>query len=602
MFIGRMGVWISDYQKKNVKVRVFAFEKDDVKFVIKERGKRTEVPMIEEKPHLYTTTIGVEDLNLLYKFKLNDEQELPDPYSNFQPNGVHGFSQLIDHQAYHWQDGRWQGHKQEELIIMEVHIGTFTEEGTFRAAVDKLDYLLELGVNTIEIMPITQTPGRWNWGYDGTGLFSVNSNYGTPDDLKYLIDCCHQKGIGVILDVVYNHFGPEGNYLPEYGPYFTDKHETPWGPAVNFDDHYSEYTRQMVLDNIRYWLEVYHFDGLRLDAVHAIKDESPVHILAKISETVKIIADELDREIVIIAESESNDVQLIKPLDEGGYGIDAQWMDDFHHCIHVTMTGEAEGYYMDYGEIKDFEKAYKNYLYTGQYSEYLDEERGTDASQHPGNQFVVALQNHDQVGNRAKGDRIATLIEFPYLKAAAGLVLFSAYIPMVFMGEEYGEKKPFLFFTDYQDSELQKAVSEGRRKEFENFSWDEVPDPQDSETFYNSKLTPKDQWDKENQSIFNFYKDLINLRVSHPVLKRLDKDRLEVEVDEEKRTIKVSRWYENAKLMAYFNLGESGVAISHPAGRQIFNSNWTRYGGREEGRSEELKEGQMLIIETELNN
>lgn len=593
----KMGANIIDREKREVLFRVFAYDKREVAVVVKSGGAIKELPMTEETPNVYSAVTAGVSLDLLYKFKIDGDQAYPDPYSCFQPFGVHGFSRLIDHEDYRWRDANWQGKDIEDLLIMEIHTGAFSGAGTFKAVAERLDYLLELGVNAVELMPVAQTPGRWNWGYDGVNLFSVNHNYGGPDDLKYLVDCCHQKNIAVILDVVYNHFGPEGNYLPVYGPYFTAKHKTPWGKAVNYDDLYSGYTRKMVLDNVRYWLEVYHFDGLRLDAVHAIKDNSPIHILQEISLTVRNLSLQQNRKLFLIAETDQNNTRIINPLDRGGYGMDAQWMDDFHHVVHTALTGEREGYYMDYGRVKDLEKVYKNYLYTGEYSKYWQRERGTDGSRNPGKQFVVAVQNHDQVGNRAGGDRLSILVEFPYLKAAAGLMLFSAYLPLIFMGEEYGEKRPFLFFTDYGDPELQQAVSRGRKEEFAQFTWENVPDPQDPETFYASKLTPRSAWDRQNWELFNFYRDLIHLRRSHPVLKKPDKDKLEVEVDQENRVARVTRWNKAITLTGLFNLGTEDVAINNMAGSEIFNSLREPYGGSENAAAGVLRKGQMIIFE-----
>lgn len=595
-----MGANIIDRAKSRVSFRVFAYNKRKVSLIVKTGERQTVFPMTEEAPHIYSTVVEGLGLDLLYKFRLDEEGEFPDPYSNFQPFGVHGFSRLIDHEAYRWQDLQWKGKCLEELVIMEIHVGTFTEAGTFRAMVEKLDYLLELGVNAIELMPVVQTPGRWNWGYDGVNLFSVNHNYGTPDDLKYLVDCCHQKQIAVVLDVVYNHFGPEGNYLPRYGPYLTDRYKTPWGPAVNFDGRCSEYTRRMVLDSVRYWLEVYRFDGLRLDAVHAIKDSSPTHILKEISWAVKAAAARQNRKKFVVAESDENNVRLINPPEKGGCGIDAQWMDDFHHCIHTVLTGERKGYYVDYGRLEDLKKVYKNFLYTGQYSKYWRGRRGTDASANPGKQFVVALQNHDQVGNRAWGDRLSTLVDFPCLKVAAGLLFFSPYVPLIFMGEEYGERNPFLFFTDYQDPGLQEAVSRGRKEEFKAFGWEEVPDPQDPECFYRSRLTPRRLWSRQNHQLFNFYRDLIRLRMTHPVLKSLDKENLEVKVDELRRIVEITRWNRQVKLTGVFNLGGTEIALGSYPGRQIFNSSWRPYGGSQEGETRRLERGQMVIFEAPL--
>lgn len=578
--------------------RVFAHNRKKVSLVIKWREYEKVIPMTQEEEHIYSTVLEGAGPGLLYKFRLDDQGDFPDPYSCFQPEGVHGFSQVIDHRTYQWQDDNWKGKDPNELIIMEIHVGTFSPEGTFKGVMGRLDYLKELGVNAIELMPVVQTPGRWNWGYDGANLFSVNRNYGTPDELKQLVDACHQRQIAVILDVVYNHFGPEGNYLPLYGPYLTNRHKTPWGAAVNYDDRYSFYTRKMVLDNIRYWLDIYHIDGLRLDAVHAIKDNSPIHILQEISLTARNLALEKNCRKFIIAESEENNSRLINPLDEGGYGMDAQWMDDFHHCIHTILTGEDEGYYIDYGRPEDLEKVFKNYLYTGQFSRYLGRKRGTDASKNPGKQFVVAIQNHDQVGNRANGDRLATLVEFPLLKAAAGLMFFSAYVPMIFMGEEYGEKNPFLFFTDYHDPELKKSVSRGRKEEFWKFGWKDTPDPQDPETFYRSRLTPTELWREENRQLFRFYKDLIRLRLSHPVLKELDKYNLNVRVNSANRLVEITRWKGELRLTGLFNLGNQVIPLDGYPGRQIFNSEWRAYGGDQDGDTRFLKKGQVVILES----
>ena len=592
----KMGYSIIDHEKPESNSGSLLIRKKRSAFYYRQSMEKNH-PHGAGEAHIYSTVIEGLGLDLLYKFRIENEGDYPDPYSNYQPQGVHGFSQIIDHASYSWNDKEWKGIDLDKLIIYELHTGTFSPEGTFRGVVNKLDYLLELGINAIELMPVTQTPGRWNWGYDGANLFSVNKNYGTPDDLKYLVDTCHQKGIGVILDVVYNHLGPEGNYLPVYGPYFTEKHKTAWGAAVNYDDNFSEYTRAMVLENIRFWLEEYHIDCLRLDAIHTIMDESSRHILQEMSSTAKEVSQKTGRKIFLIAETDENDVKVINPPEKGGYGIDAQWMDDFHHIIHSFLTGEKGGYYQDYGRLEGLEKAFKNYLYTGEFSQFWQKNRGTDASQNPGYQFVVSLQNHDQVGNRARGGRISALVDFHFLKAAAGLIFLSPYIPLLFMGEEYAEKNPFLFFTDYEDSELQSAVSEGRRKEFKDFNWDEIPDPQNEQSFFNSKLTPRENWTKENQWIFNFYRDLINLRKKHPALMHLEKENTEARVNSEQKIVEVKRWNNDKKLRALINMGEEEIPLEVTSGRQIFNSEWKQYGGKIEGDSSTLYKGNMIIFE-----
>lgn len=606
----KLGVDITDRNQQRINFRVFAFDKKGVNLILRvrengdcsgERFKEFILPMVREHPHVYSLTVEGLGLDLQYKFQLPGEGEFPNPYSNYQPVDVHGFSQVIDHFDYTWNDTGWKGKDLEELIIYELHVGTFTEAGTFRAAEERLDYLQELGVTAIELMPVTQTPGRWNWGYDGVLPFSVNNNYGTPYDLKRLVDECHRREMAVLLDVVYNHFGPEGNYLPRFGPYFTSKYQTPWGAAVNYDDAYSGFTRRLVLDNVVYWLEKYHFDGLRLDAVHAIKDNSETHILQEIALTAKKLEKKLGRRLVVIAETDENQAKLISPE---GYGLDAQWLDDFHHCIHTALTGEDRGYYMDYGRIEDFEKVYKNYLYTGEYSRFWKKPRGTDGSDIPGKRFIVATQTHDQVGNRARGDRLVHLVGFRWAKIAAGLVMMSAYLPLLFMGEEYAEKHPFLFFSDFTDPVLKQAVSKGRRQEFASFGWEEVPDPQEQETFWRSKLTPRMDWDEQNRQMFAFYRDLLALRRYHPVLRNLDKQLLNCQVDKHRQVIEVTRWYEHQLVAAWFNLGNKEFPIPlEKLGdgnlKTLLHSDWKVYGGNIEGEATTLPPGAFIMVQSD---
>ena len=598
----RIGPSILDRERSRIFFRISAYNRTGVSLQLKTEGGLKEIPLRRENGHLYSTVVEGCGPGLLYKIKLAGEEEpVPDPYSHYQPEGVHGFSQVVDHGAYRWGDQDWPGIDWPHAIIYELHVGTFTAAGTFRAAAERLDYLLELGINTVELMPVVQTPGRWNWGYDGAGLFSVNHNYGTPDDFKYFVDSCHRKGLAVLLDVVYNHFGPEGNYLSLFGPYFTEKHETPWGAAVNYDDCGCEAMRRMVLQNVRHWIELYHLDGLRLDAVHAIRDESPKHILREIGETAAQLSESLGRKIVIIAETDENDVKLINPPGQSGYGLDAQWMDDFHHCVHTILTGENRGYYADYGDIKGLEKVYRNYLYTGQYSTFWKKKRGTDGSRNPGSQFVVAIQTHDQVGNRAYGERLSRLVDFPYLKAAAGLLFMAPYIPMLFMGEEYAEENPFLFFTDYGDPKLKQAVSEGRRKEFAAFGWDDIPDPEAEQTFLASRLTPRQRWKPHQQAVFRYYRDLISLRKTHPALREPDKESLlDIAVQPEEKLVTISRRGGGKVVNAYANLGEEEMAFDPVPGKVLLDSEAARYGGRAGEKAAEqrlLLPGQFLLIE-----
>ena len=597
----RLGASILDGDKNLVQFCLYAEGVSGVSLLLEEGGKSREITMRQIGSSLYRAVVAGRGRGLRYKYRLKGGGGgvFPDPFSHYQPEGVHGFSEVVDHGAYRWNDGGWQGIAQEKAIIYELHPGTFSEKGTFAGITEKLDYLLELGINTIELMPLTQTPGRWNWGYDGVNLFSVNRNYGRPEELKELIDRCHQKGLAVILDIVYNHFGPEGSYLARFGPYFTEKYETPWGAAVNFDDSGCTAARQMVLESVRHWIERYHLDGLRLDAVHAIKDESKPHIMEEIALLARGLEQKLGRSIVIIAETDANDAQLIRPVEEGGSGIDAQWMDDFHHTVHSILTGEKQGYYCDYGRMEDLEKVYRNFLYTGGYSRFWKKSRGSDGADLPGKRFVVAIQTHDQVGNRARGERLSHLVDFPYLKAAAGLLLTAPYIPMLFMGEEYAEENPFLFFTDYQDRALKKAVVQGRREEFASFGWAEVPDPEDEATFKDSRLTPRDRWRPHQEQIFYYYRDLIALRREHPALKAPDKPGTSVKVDPESKVVKIIRRGGGASLTALANLGSGRLCAALPAGEEIFNSEERRYGGREcagEARKASKRTARRLLL------
>lgn len=592
-----MGANIIDREKWRIVFRVYAFQKKDVSLLLKQGEETRLIPMKEEEPNIYKVEAEGFKPDLEYKFRLDEEGDFPDPFSYYQPEGIHGFSRVVDHDYYSWNDSDWKGKELQELIFYELHVGTFTPEGTFKGVIDRLEYLQELGINAIELMPVAQTPGKWNWGYDGTCLFSVQHNYGTPDDLKKLVDLCHQKGIAVFLDVVYNHFGPEGNYLTAYGPYFTSKYSTPWGKAINYDDQHCEAARRLVLQNVRYWLEKYRLDGLRLDAVHAIFDQSPRHILQEIADTARAVASSEGRKIYVIAETDENNTKIINPPEKGGAGIDAQWMDDFHHCIHTALTGENQGYYVDYGPLEDLEKVYGNFLYTGQFSRFWQKNRGTDASGNPGCQFVVSLQNHDQVGNRAWGERLSNLAEFPFLKAAAGLLFMAPYLPLLFMGEEYAEKQPFLFFVDYLDPKLRESVSKGRKDEFRSFGWDDFPDPVDEETFYRSKLTVQENWDEKNRQMFAFYKDIIYLRKNHPALSRPDKEATSVKVHADSRLVEIERRGEGLLLRGLCNLGEKEINIEKYSGKHILNSEWKQYGGDLEDNSQLLYRGNIIILE-----
>lgn len=449
-----------------------------------------------------------------YRFRLNHHQEFPDPASWWQPDGVHGFSAVPLLSDFTWTDQSWRGCPVEEFVIYELHLGTFTPEGTLDAALPRVKELQELGITVIELMPINEFPGRRGWGYDGVYPFSVHRDYGGPQALQRFVDHCHSSGIAVLLDMVYNHLGPEGNYLSNFGPYFTDRYQTPWGAAWNFCDRESQPVRQYVLDNVRHWINQYHIDGFRLDAIHAMFDESPTHILREIQLTTDELSNSVNREIVVIAESDLNDTQIVRPPEKGGFGLAAQWSDDFHHSVHALLTGERQGYYADFGQPEHLVKALEQgFVYDGCHSHFRGRSHGTDSRGFAGSQFVACLQNHDQVGNRALGDRLSTLLSLPQQRLAAGLLLLSPYLPLIFMGEEYGEVNSFPYFCNFHDPALIEAVRRGRREEFAAFDWqDLVPDADDPRTMTDAVLSWHWPDGSSEARLRHWYRDLLATR------------------------------------------------------------------------------------------
>lgn len=446
-----------------------------------------------------------------YAYVFSDGSAIPDPVSRSLPDGVHGATEIVDPNAFRWSDSAWRGRELRDYVIYELHVGTFMPEGTFESAISKLEYFKQLGVTVVEIMPVAACPGTRNWGYDGVSPYAVQANYGGPEGLRRFVDAAHRTGLAVMLDVVYNHLGPEGNYLPKFGPYFTAHHKTPWGDAVNYDSDGSEQVRRYVVENALYWVREYHIDGLRLDAVQTIRDDSPRHILAEIQERVQQLGNELGRAVCVIAETDENDSRYTRPLHEGGYELDAVWSDDFHHAVHAFFTGERQGYYQDFGDPQQMARALRDgYVFQGEHFSFWDRPRGTSAKEVPLPANVICTQNHDQVGNRAKGERLTALIPRGARKVAAAFLLLAPHTPLLFMGQEYDEATPFQFFADFQDPALKKAVSEGRRSEFKDFDFAEVPDPEDPATFQRSKLTWADV--AENREILEWYQRLLQLR------------------------------------------------------------------------------------------
>ncbi len=479
-----------------------------------------------------------------YAFALDGGDPRPDPRSGWQPHGVNGPSRLVDHAAFAWTDQHWRGLQLAGSVLYELHIGTFTELGTFDGAIARLDHLVELGVDAVELLPCNAFAGERGWGYDGVAWFAVHEPYGGPEGLKRFIDACHARGLGVVMDVVYNHLGPAGNYLPEFGPYLTDAHTTPWGSAVNLDRAGSDEVRAYILDNVRMWLRDYHADGLRLDAVHALVDERATPLLEEMAVAVEAIGAQLRKPLWLVAESDLNDVRLITPRAAGGFGLDGQWADDVHHALHATLTGERAGYYGDFGSFPVLAKALTGaFVHDGTWSSFRGRKHGRPVpATTPGHRFVAYLQNHDQIGNRATGDRISATLSPGLLKVGAALILTSPFTPMLFMGEEWGARTPWQFFSDH-DGELGEAVRRGRRAEFASHGWatEDVPDPQSLSTFQASKLDWSELTDGSAQDLLAFTRDLIALRRRRPELTDGRRDWVSVSYDEDSRWLVIRR-------------------------------------------------------------
>jgi maltooligosyltrehalose trehalohydrolase len=504
-----------------------------------------------------------------YAFSLEGGPPRPDPRSAWQPYGVHGPSRVVDPDAWSWTDDAWRGFHLPSAVLYELHPGTFTPGGTLSSAVERLDHLAELGVDAVSLMPVNAFPGRQGWGYDGVALYAVHEPYGGPAALRRFVDACHGRGLGVVLDVVYNHLGPSGNYLDDFGPYFTDRYATPWGSAPNLDGWGSDEVRRFFLDNARMWMRDYHLDGLRIDAVHAIVDTSAVHILEELAAETRTLAAELGRPLWLIAESDLNDPRLLWSREAGGYGLDAQWSDDFHHALHAVLTGERTGYYADFGRVADVARALRHgYVYGGRRSEHRNRRHGRPATGLEGHRFLGYLQNHDQVGNRATGDRIDVAAGHALQKVGAALVLTAPFVPMLFQGEEWAASSPFQYFTDHSDPELGRAVREGRRGEFESFGWDpaEIPDPQAPGTWLRSRLRWEERESPPHSEMERWYRSLIDLRTRYPELRdgRLVET---VHADEDARSL----WLRRGRVVVAANLGD-GVVELPVRGRVLLSS------------------------------
>jgi maltooligosyltrehalose trehalohydrolase len=545
--------------------------------------RNQQVAMVKDNKGYWRVTLDNVEVGSQYCYLLNEGVEKPDPASRLQSHGVHQCSVVIDYKSY--QDDkvtRWQGIQLADYIIYEIHVGTFTKPGDFASVIEKLLYLKALGITAIEIMPVAQFPGRKNWGYDGVYFYAVQNSYGGPAGLKKLVNACHEIGLAVILDVVYNHIGPEGNYLPHYAPYFSTKYHTPWGDTFNFDDRYSDGVRNYFFENALYWFRYFDIDALRLDTTDAIRDDGVNHFLTELTEKVAILSTELGKPLFLIAEDGLNETKIIKPVEQGGYGMDAQWGFDFQRALHAILTGEKQGDYADFGDIADLIKAYQEgYVNTGRYSVYRQKKYGMSSRDIPANQFVVFSQTHDTTGNRMLGERLCHLISFEAAKLAAGVVLLSPYIPLLFMGEEYAETNPFCYFIDHSDQQLIESVRKGRLREFKAFLWQqEPPKPEAEETFLSSQLNWSLLDRNLHKTMFEYYQTLIQLRKTVDAF-QVTKQGLECSQIYH-QVLSVKRTHHNSQVWLLMNFNQHEVALQVPligTWHKLLNSSETKWLG-----------------------
>jgi maltooligosyltrehalose trehalohydrolase len=529
-------------------------------------GRR--LPMTRMERGWWEVSSGAAHAGTRYGISLDGGETRPDPRSVSQPDGVLGASEVVDHDAHEWKDAGWPGLPLAGSVLYELHVGTFSPTGTFDGVIERLPHLVELGVDAIELMPVAEFSGDRGWGYDGVDLFAPHHAYGGPTGLKRLVDACHAHGLGAVLDVVYNHLGPVGNFLSEFGPYFSDRYRTAWGTAFNFDGPGSDEVRRFIVDNALMWIRDYHFDGLRLDAVHAIVDHSPLNILEQLALEVDELGEDLHRQTFLIAESDANDPRLVRSRDVGGHGLDGVWSDDWHHALHGVLTGERAGYYQDFGSLEMLGKALRHaWVYDGVWSARRQRTRGRKATGVASHSFVIAAQNHDQVGNRATGDRLAALVDEGRLKIAATLLLLAPFTPMLFQGEEWAASSPFLYFTNHSDPEVGNAVREGRRREFAAFGWDpdQIPDPQDASTFERSRLNWNELEEPFHRRMLDWHRAMIGLRkgISRP------QDQaghgVHVQVDDELSRIEFAR----DAISVHVNLGEDDWQVPLSEGMHL---------------------------------
>lgn len=585
---------------------------------VKVLSPHAQLVSMEQDSNGYWTVVA-EDVppGTRYLYQLDEVDERPDPASQRQPEGVHGPSEVVD-QSFAWDEGQWRNAALDDYIFYELHVGTFTPEGTFRALIDRLPDLVDLGVTAIEIMPVAQFPGDQptgeeadnvpayrSWGYDGTYPFAVQCSYGTPAELKELVQACHRHGLAAVLDVVHNHFGPEGNYTAFYGPYHTDVYHTPWGSAVNFDQAHSNHIRTYFIESACYWLREFHFDGLRLDAVHAIYDLGAKHFLQELHEAVDTLSAEMDRPFYLIAESDLNDPRMVRPPAQGGYGLDAQWSDDFHHALHALLTGETSAYYADFGRASDLAKAIEQtFVYDWRYSAFRGRNHGAPVLDCAPRQFVICSQNHDQVGNRMLGDRLSHLVSLGGQKLAATAVLLSPYLPLLFMGEEYGEDAPFVYFASHGDPGLVEAIREGRKREFAEFH--AAGEPLSAEaptTFLRSKLDWTLRQEGDHAILRRYYQRLIELRKTLPALEARGQRALKAGALDDEQIVWWHRHVNEQTALCLFNFNQSAVTFVPPTDdhtwHKVIDSADSTWGGSGNTLPDTLSPAQSVQIAAE---
>jgi maltooligosyltrehalose trehalohydrolase len=580
----RLSIGASVEEEEKTTFRVWAPKARQVSVRLLTSGTIREAPLDRDEQGYFVGAVEEAQAGDRYSYILDGALERPDPASRFQPEGVHGPSMVVDPASFVWTDRRFRGRDLSDYVIYELHVGAFTEAGAFDGTIAHLGYLKDLGVTAVELMPICQFPGMRNWGYDGVYPYAPQNSYGGPSGLKRFIDASHSKGLSVILDVVYNHLGPEGAYLNDFGPYFTDRYKTPWGSAVNFDGPHSDEVRRYFVSNACYWVSEFHADGLRLDAIHGIFDFSARHFLLELNEAVHTLAEQLGRRVYLIAESDLDDVRVINPASRGGHGIDAQWNDDFHHSLHTLLFGERTGYYEDFGKTEQMAKAIREgFVYTGQYSSYRKRRHGSSSRGRPARQFIHFSQNHDQVGNRPLGDRPSASGSIETLKLAAAVALLTPGIPLLFMGEEYGEIAPFPYFVDHTDPSLNEAVKRGRTDGFDLLGWSgDIPDPSMEATFLSSKIDLELRSRPGHKEVFAFYKEILRLRRVVAVLKKPTRKGLDVQILDQDSVITVTRQQKKEAWLIFFNfapLESRALAFLTGTWNKVLDSSSAQWGG-----------------------